>query len=126
MRWEDEYRMYYQEEQGDEGSEPTDSAGRFRLSISSESDVGGVEISSPNQPHDFGSGREGQEEIWAYADIEAGLKELPGGDRVAELLGCSVVPAGDILQDTGPDQRDTVVLLAVWYIKQFKPAKTCH
>ncbi|EAA06365.5 AGAP000107-PA [Anopheles gambiae str. PEST] len=117
MRWEDEYRMYYQEEQADEGSEPTDSAGRFRLSISSESDVGGVEISSPNQPHDFGSGREGQEEIWAYADIEAGLKELPGGDRVAELLGCSVVPAGDILQDTGPDQRDTVVLLAVWYSK---------
>ncbi|XP_052899834.1 transient receptor potential channel pyrexia [Anopheles moucheti] len=114
MRWEDEYRMYYQE--ADDGSEPTDSAGRFRLSISSESDVGGVEISSPNQPHDFGSGREGQEEIWAYTDIECGLKELPGGERMAELLVCSLVPASDILQDAS-EQRDTVLLLAVWYSK---------
>uniref|UniRef100_A0A182N044 Ion transport domain-containing protein n=1 Tax=Anopheles dirus TaxID=7168 RepID=A0A182N044_9DIPT len=116
MRWEDEYRMYYQET-ADDGSEPTDSAtGRFRLSISSESDVGGVEISSPNQPHDFGTDREGQEEIWAYADVEGGLKQLPGGERIAELLLCSLVPTGDILQDSA-NQRETVLLLAVWYSK---------
>uniref|UniRef100_A0A182PFC5 Ion transport domain-containing protein n=1 Tax=Anopheles epiroticus TaxID=199890 RepID=A0A182PFC5_9DIPT len=112
MRWEDEYRMYYQE--ADEGSEPTDSAGRFRQSISSESDVGGVEISSPNQPHDFGAGRAGQDEIWAYADIEAGLKELPEGARLAEVLVCSLVPAEEVLQE---QQRSTLLLLAVWYSK---------
>ncbi|XP_053678551.1 transient receptor potential channel pyrexia [Anopheles nili] len=114
MRWEDEYRMYYQEE--DEMSEPTDSAGRFRLSISSESDVGGVEISSPNQPHDFGTGREGQEEIWAYEEIESGLKALPEGERVAELLTASVVSPNDVLRDYS-NQPNTVLLLAVWYSK---------
>ncbi|XP_035773671.1 transient receptor potential channel pyrexia-like [Anopheles albimanus] len=121
MRWEDEYRMYYQEAH-DGGSDPTDSADRLRLSISSESDVGGVEISSPNAPHELGGpDREtgGHEEIWSRADIENALRELPEGERIAELLcGATVALAADELLGEFGAQLTTLLLLAVWYGKQ--------
>ncbi|XP_058063654.1 transient receptor potential channel pyrexia-like [Anopheles bellator] len=116
MRWEDEYRMYYQE--SDEISDPMDDADRLRLSISSESDVGGVEISSPNQPHDFGTDdRDGHREIWSNGDIESCLKELPDGERVADFLSCCLVPVdGDILREF-TQHVNTFALMAVWYRK---------
>ena len=119
MKWEDEYRMYYQDGgggDGDSGGHPLNgspSTSRYRLSISSESDVAGVEISSPNQPHDLcSSSREGQDEIWAYSEIEAALKDLPDAERIEELLN-SLVPVGDILVDYG-FALDSTLLLAVW------------
>ncbi|XP_038123030.1 transient receptor potential channel pyrexia isoform X1 [Culex quinquefasciatus] len=119
MKWEDEYRMYYADGEAVESGHALDgspSTSRYRLSISSESDVAGVEISSPNQPHDLCSGsREGQDEIWAYSEIEAALKELPDADRIGELLD-SLVPVGDVLVDYG-FALDSTLLLAVWASK---------
>ncbi|XP_055603232.1 transient receptor potential channel pyrexia [Uranotaenia lowii] len=119
MKWEDEYRLYYQNEEGapdDIGEDQAIGAQRYRLSISSESDVAGVEISSPNQPHDMcSSSREGQDEIWAYSELENSLKELPDAERIGELLN-SLVSEVDILADYNYDLNSTL-LLAVWSSK---------
>ncbi|XP_058444280.1 transient receptor potential channel pyrexia [Malaya genurostris] len=118
MKWEDEYRMYYQDGQ-DETPYDRSTCGteRYRLSISSESDVAGVEISSPNQPNDLccSGSREGQEEIWAFSEIESTLKELPDAERIGELF-ISVVPMEDALLDYNYS-LDSTLLLAVWTSK---------
>lgn len=119
MKWEDEYRMYCQ--QGDEDDEGRDDSApgteRYRLSISSESDVAGVEISSPNQPIDdlFSNGRERQDEIWAYSEIEATLKELPNADSIGEMLN-SLMAVKDVPVDYSYDLASTL-LLVVWASK---------
>lgn len=114
MKWEDEYRMYCQDDEADEETGPLDD--RYRMSISSESDVAGVEISSPNQPNDMcSSSREGQDEIWAYSELESALKELPDAEKIGELLE-RLLPVDDLPVDCGYD-LDSMLLLAVWASK---------
>ncbi|XP_055615460.1 transient receptor potential channel pyrexia [Toxorhynchites rutilus septentrionalis] len=119
MKWEDEYRMYCQE--GDDDDERCDDSGprteRYRLSISSESDVAGVEISSPNQPIDdlFCNGRERQDEIWAYSEIESTLRELPDAERIGEMLA-SLIPVKDLPVDYSYELNSTL-LLVIWASK---------
>ncbi|XP_062539583.1 transient receptor potential channel pyrexia [Armigeres subalbatus] len=114
MKWEDEYRMYCQDDEAGEETGPLDH--RYRMSISSESDVAGVEISSPNQPHDLcSSSREGQDEIWVFAEVESSLKELPDAEQIGELLD-SLLPVDDVLADYSYN-LDSMLLLAVWASK---------
>ncbi|XP_065072849.1 transient receptor potential channel pyrexia isoform X2 [Ochlerotatus camptorhynchus] len=114
MKWEDEYQMYYQDGEGDGEMGPQDS--RYRMSISSESDVAGVEISSPNQPHDMCStSREGQAEIWTISEVESSLRDLPDAERIGELLE-SLLPVDAVLVDYSYE-LDSTLLLAVWASK---------
>lgn len=117
MKWEDEYRMYYQDDDGEGEGETGPLDDRYRMSISSESDVAGVEISSPNQPHDMCSTSRdgGQAEIWSIAEVDSSLRELPDAERIGELLE-SLIPVDALLVDYSYD-LDSTLLLAVWASK---------
>ncbi|XP_055544901.1 transient receptor potential channel pyrexia [Wyeomyia smithii] len=123
MKWKDECHVYCQDVDDEEGAPDTSYErpksipdGRYRHSISSESDVAGVEITSPNQPNDLcSSSREGQDEIWAFSEIEASLKRLPDAEKIGELLD-SHVPLENILREHRYD-NGSMLLLAVWASK---------
>lgn len=114
MKWEDEYQMYYQDAECNGKTGPLDD--RYRMSISSESDVAGVEISSPNQPHDMCStSREGDAEIWTISEVESSLRDLPDAEQIGELLE-SLLSVDDLMVDYHYE-LDSMLLLAVWASK---------